>query len=76
MIDSDEMVRRAYQDPRVRQELRKWWGDEVFHPHGEVDRRAIGRRVFDRPEERRRLEQLLHPMVNDERDRVMRRGAP
>jgi dephospho-CoA kinase len=75
VIDSDEMVRRAYQDPQVRQQLKQWWGDEVFHPHGEVDRRAIARRVFDRPEERKRLEHLIHPMVNDERARVMEEAA-
>jgi len=75
VIDSDEMVRRAYQDPQVRQQLRQWWGDEVFLPHGEVNRRAIAGRVFDRPEERKQLEHLIHPIVNDERARVMEQAA-
>ena len=30
---------------------------------GAIDRRALGRRVFGKPEELHRLEQILHPMV-------------
>ena len=30
---------------------------------GAVDRRALGQRVFGKPEEMRRLEKILHPMV-------------
>jgi dephospho-CoA kinase len=31
--------------------------------NGAIDRRALGQRVFGRPEELRRLERILHPMV-------------
>ena len=48
--------------------------------NGAIDRRALGRRVFGKPEELRRLEKILHPRVRAvERCWVARRrarGAP
>jgi dephospho-CoA kinase len=35
----------------------------VRSENGAIDRRALGRRVFGKPEELRRLEKILHPMV-------------
>ena len=71
VIRSDEQVREAYRDPAVKAELRRWWGEEVFAPDGEVDRRAIAARVFSDDAQRLRLEQLLHPWVARARDAAM-----
>ncbi len=71
-INSDEMVHAAYKDTRVKQTLKKWWGNLIFDPNGEVDRAAVWRKVGDRPDDLRRLEQLLHPMVNEARERLMK----
>lgn len=75
VIDSDELIRQAYQRPDVRQTLRQWWGDEAFDATGEINRPAIARRIFNDPEEKRRLEHLLHPLANEQRDRLMRQSA-
>jgi dephospho-CoA kinase len=75
VIDSDFLVHQAYRDQKVMQELRGWWGDDIFQKNGEVDRRAIGARVFSDPEQRGRLEGLLHPLVNQAREGMMREGA-
>lgn len=75
VIKSDDQVRQAYNDPRVKQTIRQWWGDEVFDASGEVNRRAIAARVFDDSAQRTRLEQLLHPMIAEERDRMMAQAA-
>lgn len=75
VIHSDEQVRAAYHDPDVRRTLRQWWGDAVFTAVGEVDRKAVATKVFANPDERRRLEQLLHPLVAKERDRLMSLAA-
>lgn len=71
VIKSDEQVRQAYEMAEVRQQIRSWWGDGVFHPNGEVDRQAIAARVFRDAGERKRLEQLIHPMVGRLRDELM-----
>jgi len=43
VVDSDALVRAAYQDPRVKDVLRGWWGDDAFGPGGEINRAAVGR---------------------------------
>jgi dephospho-CoA kinase len=75
IIDSDAMVRQAYKDAQVKATLRKWWGDLIFDPKGEIDRQAVWRKVVERPLERRRLEQFIHPIVNEQRERLMRQAA-
>ena len=76
VIDSDEQVRAAYLEPRVTDALRRWWGDEAFEPGtGEINRRFIGRKVFADEGERRRLEALIHPVVNEYRKAAMAAAA-
>lgn len=75
VIKSDEQVLQAYADPAIVERLRQWWGDGVMGADGRVDRRFIADRIFNDPDERRRLEQLLHPHVADLRDATMRRVA-
>ncbi len=75
VIDSDQQVSAAYRDPQVKKTLQQWWGDGVFKADGEVDRAAIAARVFTDAEQRRRLEQLVHPMVNAAREKEMLSGA-
>jgi dephospho-CoA kinase len=69
VIDSDALSRDALAEPDVRQTLRQWWGDEVFNAAGQPDRRRIAEKVFNQPDERRRLEGLIHPRVADARRR-------
>ena len=71
VIHSDEDVRRAYDDPAVREVIRTWWGQRVFRADGSVDRGQIGRIVFHDPGERKRLEGLLHPWVARQREKTM-----
>jgi dephospho-CoA kinase len=75
VIDSDAMVRAAYKDERVKQQIKKWWGGMLFDPNGDVDRSAVWRKVQDRPDALRQLEGLLHPMVNEARERLMKAKA-
>ncbi len=75
VIDSDEQIRRAYQSPAILQTLRQWWGGEIFQPDGQVDKAAIAAKVFSQPQQRQRLEQLLHPLIAQERNRRMEEAA-
>lgn len=43
--------------------VRRSFGDGVVAPDGGIDRAALGERVFSDPEERRRLNALVHPLV-------------
>lgn len=71
VIDADAQVRQAYADPQVLQTLRSWWGEAIVGSDGTPDRATIARRVFGNPQERLRLEALLHPRVGTLRDQRM-----
>jgi dephospho-CoA kinase len=75
VIHSDKLVNEAYNDPAVLQALRQWWGASVFRADGKVDRKAVAARVFTDSTERRRLEALLHPMVESRRRELMAASA-
>ena len=75
VIDSDALAGKAYQDPRVREALREWWGPEVIAADGRVNRSAIARRIFGNPEDRARLQALIHPIVDAARQRELESAA-
>ncbi len=64
VIDSDMAARRAVAPGKPGwQVLRQNFGPEFFRPDGSLDRQAVARQVFTRPEARRKLEKLLHPFI-------------
>lgn len=65
--DSDAVAREALRDPAIRDRIASWWGPGVLDESGEIDRRAIARIVFSRPDQRRRLESLVHPWIETRR---------
>jgi dephospho-CoA kinase len=74
VIGSDDQVSAAYRDPTVLATLRSWWGDDDKAPDGSLDRRAVAQRVFNDPQQLKRLEGLIHPLVNAARVKVMERA--
>jgi dephospho-CoA kinase len=71
VIDSDELSRQAYRKSEVVQTLQSWWGDAIVHPDGSVDRRAVAKRVFSDETQLRKLEGLIHPLVEQSRRQAM-----
>lgn len=67
VIDSDQRARAALDRPDVRDQLVAWWGDGVLNADGRVDRSRVARIVFDDPQQRARLEALVHPIVRQDR---------
>ena len=72
VIDSDKLAHEVYAEPDVRAVIRGWWGDSVFQPSGEVDRRAIAAIVFSDADALQRLEALLYPRIESRRMAIMR----
>jgi dephospho-CoA kinase len=63
-ISSDDIVRRLLrEDEDVRAALIDRFGDGILDDAGNIDRAAIGKRVFADPEQLVWLENLLHPLV-------------
>jgi dephospho-CoA kinase len=67
VCNSDDLARQALGDPAIRAELVGWWGRDVLNPDGEIDRAAVAAIVFNRPDELRRLELLVHPWIETRR---------
>ncbi|MGE5610718.1 MAG: dephospho-CoA kinase [Bacillota bacterium] len=75
VIDSDQQVSEVYHRQDVKQTLRSWWKDSVFDAQGNIDKRAVARRIFQDTQERQRLEGLVHPLIAQSRDRLMAQAA-
>jgi dephospho-CoA kinase len=75
VLNADDQVRTLYADPTIKQTLRTWWGDQVFNSQGDLDRRAIAHIIFADSEEKKRLESLLHPKVDQLRIAAMQAAA-
>ena len=63
VYDSDSAAKRLMnEDPALRAALVEAFGPETFRD-GSLDRRYLARRVFNDPQQLRRLEALVHPCV-------------
>lgn len=65
VIDADDLAHRVLKQPEVVSQLVKWWGTQVLDSQGMVDRKTLGRMVFNRPDQLKQLENLIHPKVNE-----------
>lgn len=74
VIDSDQMNREIMRQPDVIAQLRDWWGSRVIGPDGYVNRQAVADIVFHDAAERRRLEELMHPLIDQRREHMMQRA--
>lgn len=75
VIDADALVTQAYGDPAILDQLRQWYGQEVFNSDGTVNRPGLAAVVFTDPGRRRQLEGLVHPWVVKRRDQIMAESA-
>lgn len=78
--DSDTEAKAQLDNPEVRDQLVKWWGDRVLDSQGRVQRSAVAEIVFSDPGQRKRLEELVHPRLKRARGELIeeaaRAGAP
>jgi dephospho-CoA kinase len=67
VLDADQAARDAVAvGAPAWAELRRLYGDEFFNPDGTLNRSRLAQSVFAHPEERRRLDGLIHPRVEAE----------
>ena len=66
VIDLDA-ASRAVVEPNslALKEISNHFGDGMIRSNGHLDRKALRQHVFDNPIERRWLEKLLHPLINE-----------
>lgn len=79
-LDADEISRAlTCENGEALPLIRQTFGDEVFTPDGQFDRRAMAAIIFENPSARRQLEGILHPMVQRnilrQMDQAQQQGA-
>ncbi|KAA8701635.1 dephospho-CoA kinase [Pseudomonas cannabina] len=66
-VDADHAARWVVEPGRpALEQIATHFGNSVLQPSGELDRSALRKLIFENPEQRRWLEALLHPLVNQE----------
>jgi len=71
VVDSDKLSHEILQSDEVKEELRAWLGAKVFDQAGNVVRAAVGKIVFNNPQQLARLNQLIHPREEENRRALM-----
>ncbi|MGD9693470.1 MAG: dephospho-CoA kinase [Phycisphaerales bacterium] len=75
VIDSDANVRDLLTRPDIRDTLAQWWGPRVLSPDQSVNRSAVAAIVFNDPTQRKRLEDLLYPILHQARRETIANAA-
>ncbi len=78
ILDADEFARIVVQPGTTGlNQIIKHFGKEILTAHGELDRKKLRHKIFHHPEERRWLEQLLHPLIRQAmRNRLTHVNSP
>lgn len=72
ILDADIYAREAVQfGSFILSQIAKRYGSNILFPDGTLNRRQLGNIVFNSPEDRRWLEQQIHPYVRDRMRRTL-----
>jgi dephospho-CoA kinase len=70
IIDADQIARELVQPHKpARNELIRAFGKEILQEDGSIHRRKLADKVFTEPQQRKILNQILHPRIEEEIDR-------
>lgn len=67
VVSADEVNSQILTQKRIIEILVGWWGTEILTADGRVERAKIADIVFSDPQQRRRLESLTHPLIEQQR---------
>ncbi len=64
VIDADEIAHRLVEkgQPALAQ-IRQEFGPDILSQDGSLDRKKLGERIFSDPEQKQKLESILHPLI-------------
>lgn len=66
VIDTDKVGHGAFQPGNPSwQQVVSAFGKQIVAPDGEIDRKKLGEIVFGSPQARLKLEQIMHPAINE-----------
>lgn len=73
--DSDAAAKALLREPAIRDVLVRWWGSQILAADGFPDRGKIAAMVFSTPDQRLRLEGLIHPILKQQRAAAIEEAA-
>lgn len=74
-IDADAITHRAIsRDAPCFDEIVKTFGTHILTPEGQINRQKLGRIVFNDPEALAQLESIIHPLVEQAVDIIIKRA--
>lgn len=65
VVDADVIAKQAAKEPIITQQIAAHFGALALLPNGQLDRAWLRQRIFTAPEDKRWLEQLLHPVIRE-----------
>jgi dephospho-CoA kinase len=64
VIDADEIAHRLVEKGRpALDQIRQEFGPDILNQDGSLNRKKLGERVFSDPEQKQKLESILHPLI-------------
>ena len=70
IIDADQIARELVQPHTPAwEELKRVFGEKILGNDGFIDRKKLADQVFNDPEQRNRLDRILHPRIKEKIDR-------
>lgn len=63
VIDADKIAHNVLKYGDVREQIKDSFGNKVTNEHGEIDRKQLGKIVFEDNEKLRKLESITHPKI-------------
>ncbi len=76
IIDADQMARELVEPHRPAwNEMVRSFGKEILLEDGSIDRKKLAERVFADPDQRKHLNQILHPLITEEIEQRIREIA-
>src|SRR6266851_7951856 len=71
VVSGDVAGHEALRQPEIRKQVVQRWGRDVLDDKGEINRRKLAAIVFNEPAERRALEALVFPWIEQRlRERI------
>ena len=64
-VDVDKIVHQLYKREDIQEKVKKEFGD-VFNEDGSLNRKEVAKIIFNNPEKRKVLEDIIHPEVRKE----------
>ncbi|RUM59969.1 MAG: dephospho-CoA kinase, partial [Persephonella sp.] len=64
-VDVDKIVHQLYKRKDIQEKVKKEFGD-VFNEDGSLNRKKVAKIIFNNPEKKKVLENIIHPEVRKE----------